>query len=427
MALRDFSDTIKFEVVKNNLEKNNGNIQCETCGKKLVSISECHFDHIFPFAKGGKSILSNCQILCSDCNLKKNDKLIDDFMLEEKARRFLAGARVAAEDLPQMEDEKQNNEKATDKKTLTKEEFDAFVGIFIERKGDIKKVDFTREYNNLPSIHYVKLFYGGLNALKKAFGIVDMSLNWDRESISKALVDYVEVHGDLLQEDLKKSNNLPSLPCILKYYPEYANFSEMKEGILNLQCRTQWDREKAISAGKEFVRKNGKITEKDLKAKNGLPTTKVIYRLFGTINDYQKEVGSELTQKNDLISKDDIREELDLFFEGKERVIESKNDFFKEFSFSQSTIYKRYGDFTTFCAEENITVLNSKKARYTKREVDDAISAWVREGNPIPKSHELTKNGLPSMAVIMKYYENWKEPFILYAKIHEEANRNTSK
>ena len=93
----------------------------------------------------------------------------------------------------------------------------------------------------------------------------------------------------------------------------------------------------------------------------------------------------------------------------------------------KSTIYKRYGDFTTFCAEENITVLNAKKARYTKREVDDAISAWVREGNPIPKSHELTKNGLPSMAVIMKYYENWKEPFILYAKIHEEANRNTSK
>lgn len=43
-------------------------------------------------------------------------------MLEEKARRFLAGEKVAAEDLPQMEDKKQNNEKATDKKTLTKEE-----------------------------------------------------------------------------------------------------------------------------------------------------------------------------------------------------------------------------------------------------------------------------------------------------------------
>jgi hypothetical protein len=31
--------------------------------------------------------------------------------------------------------------------------------------------------------------------LKKAFGIEDISLNWTREKIKQALLDYVTVHG----------------------------------------------------------------------------------------------------------------------------------------------------------------------------------------------------------------------------------------
>ena len=59
--------------------------------KELKSINECHFDHIEAYAKGGKSIKTNCQILCSDCNLKKNDKELADFLLDEKAKKFLEG------------------------------------------------------------------------------------------------------------------------------------------------------------------------------------------------------------------------------------------------------------------------------------------------------------------------------------------------
>ena len=89
MNSREFNDTIKFEVVKNNLKSNNGCICCEACGKKMSSIEECHFDHIFPYSKGGKSTEDNCQILCADCNLRKNNKLLEDFVLEEKAKAFL--------------------------------------------------------------------------------------------------------------------------------------------------------------------------------------------------------------------------------------------------------------------------------------------------------------------------------------------------
>ena len=60
---RFFSDSVQYQAVLLNLEKNNGQLKCELCGKNLVSKSECHFDHILAYAKGGKSTLENCQIL----------------------------------------------------------------------------------------------------------------------------------------------------------------------------------------------------------------------------------------------------------------------------------------------------------------------------------------------------------------------------
>ena len=91
---RAFSDSVQYAVVKANLEKNDGLIKCEMCGKQLHSISDCHFDHIIPYAKGGKSIKENCQILCINCNLSKSDKQLKEFALEEKAKAFLRGESI---------------------------------------------------------------------------------------------------------------------------------------------------------------------------------------------------------------------------------------------------------------------------------------------------------------------------------------------
>lgn len=88
---RLFSDSIQYQAVLSNLERNNGQIKCAVFGKVLVSKAEYHFDHILAYAKGGKSTLDNCQILCVDCNLSKSDKEMRDFMLEEKARKFMSG------------------------------------------------------------------------------------------------------------------------------------------------------------------------------------------------------------------------------------------------------------------------------------------------------------------------------------------------
>lgn len=422
MGIRDFSDSVKLSTITDNLRKNNGEICCAICGTKLSSIQECHFDHIFPFAKGGKSIAENCQILCTGCNLKKTDKELHDFLLEEKAKQFLMGEN---EKIPTQEISTVTSSEELDqsKEKMTKDKFDQIIQRFINKKGDIHKVDFGREYNHLPSIHYVKKYYGDLRTLKKAFEIEDLSANWNRDTIKAALEKYIEQHGDILQKDLTKKNNLPSLPCILKNYPEYSSFTDIKKNLFHLSVRASWDIDSVIQARKDYVKKHGKITESCLQSKNNLPTARIIYCYFESMAAYQEAVGSDISLKNEYISEEVIENAVNQFFGEKKREINSMKEFFKFFPYSPSTIHKRFGSFYEFCKKHDITVKNSKKAKYTRQEVDDAIANWVKAGKEIPAAKDLTKLELPSMSVILKYYEDWKEPFVFYQKLYDKFNK----
>lgn len=422
MNIRDFSDSIKLEVIKANLEKNGGKICCETCGIAVSSIKECHFDHIYSYAKGGKSTLENCQLLCTSCNLKKNDKELEDFLLEEKAKSFLNGAILGVTE--QTDANEVSAEMPSQDTVMSKEKFDSIIAAFIQKKGNINKVDFGREYNKLPSFYYVNQYYGGIVNLKKEFGIEDLSYSWNRETIKDALVAFVAKNGNITQKDLKKAKGLPSQPCILNYYPELKSLTDIKRELCGLNVPISWTRDAALEYGKRFVDKHGKITQKDLKSENQLPASTVIYKYFGTLASYQAAVGSAITEVNEFISKEDISQAVDEFFDGKERVIESQSVFYESFAISASTISKRYGTFAAFCEEQGIKVLKYKKAKFSKREVDDIISKWIKEGNEIPSSREFAKLGLPSRDVILKYYENWKEPFYIYKKLYEEVNRH---
>lgn len=51
------------------------NYTCQICGKYMPDGVGLHIDHIVPVAKGGKSVESNLQVLCSKCNGSKSDKL----------------------------------------------------------------------------------------------------------------------------------------------------------------------------------------------------------------------------------------------------------------------------------------------------------------------------------------------------------------
>lgn len=51
------------------------NYTCQNCKKYMPDGVGLQIDHIIPIAKGGKSIPSNLQVLCSKCNGKKSSKL----------------------------------------------------------------------------------------------------------------------------------------------------------------------------------------------------------------------------------------------------------------------------------------------------------------------------------------------------------------
>lgn len=69
LNLRTFSDPEKRSMYESQDHR------CKKCGKICDSISDMHADHIVPWHKGGRTELSNGQMLCIDCNLRKGGKL----------------------------------------------------------------------------------------------------------------------------------------------------------------------------------------------------------------------------------------------------------------------------------------------------------------------------------------------------------------
>lgn len=423
---RDFSDSIKLEVIKSNLKKNNGSICCEMCNTRLNTIDDCHFDHIKPFAKGGQSTLDNCQILCVKCNLSKSDKQLQEFAMEEKAKAFLMGKSIE-EDISQVEEKSPEIKVETsvqNSKKMTKELFDAEIQRFVNEKGDIRSIDFSREKNHLPGITYVFKYYGNLNNLKKAFGIEDISLNWSRERIREALDTFVAKNGDIVQKDFRKANGLPSINCILNFYPEYKDLTDIKRHLCNLDVPEKWTKESSIEAGKRFIAKYGeKITQDKCKVEYGLPSASWILKTFGSMLVYQKLVGSEVSN-NAFITIEQMETAVLEYFGDKERVIESRMAFLEGFPYSESSILSKYGSFPAFCKHFGIKVLNFKKGKYSKQEVDEAIAAYCKSGKPMPHHHDLTSLGLPTSAVIMRYYEHWREPFDMFYALYAKVGDN---
>ena len=68
--IRDFNESQRIAIYR----RNNGVCQNPNCGIK-VPFDDFHADHVDPHSRGGKTIVSNGQVLCSSCNTRKKNKL----------------------------------------------------------------------------------------------------------------------------------------------------------------------------------------------------------------------------------------------------------------------------------------------------------------------------------------------------------------
>ena len=74
---RIFSDSVKKELF------HPGYI-CSWCNNKILSIDDAEVDHITPFSQGGKTDISNAQLLHRHCNREKSDTMFDEEFEEDE-------------------------------------------------------------------------------------------------------------------------------------------------------------------------------------------------------------------------------------------------------------------------------------------------------------------------------------------------------
>lgn len=78
-TLREYECRNQRRLVTKELRKKimeRDNYTCQICGKIMKDGVDIHIDHIIPVSKGGKSVSSNLQVLCSKCNLHKSNKIL---------------------------------------------------------------------------------------------------------------------------------------------------------------------------------------------------------------------------------------------------------------------------------------------------------------------------------------------------------------
>lgn len=63
---------IRYNVLKRD------NYSCQICGATAKDGAKLQVDHIIPISKGGKTVMSNLQTLCEQCNIGKSNKTDDD-------------------------------------------------------------------------------------------------------------------------------------------------------------------------------------------------------------------------------------------------------------------------------------------------------------------------------------------------------------
>lgn len=72
--VRNYTPEQKKELIaRHGLMSSDGKCECKQC-KKMFYPEELEMDHIIPWSKGGRTEISNAQLLCRTCNARKSNK-----------------------------------------------------------------------------------------------------------------------------------------------------------------------------------------------------------------------------------------------------------------------------------------------------------------------------------------------------------------
>lgn len=77
-TIRDYYSKNQRKLMTKELRKKimiRDNYTCQNCGKYMPDEVGLHIDHIVPISRGGKTVASNLQVLCSKCNGNKSNKI----------------------------------------------------------------------------------------------------------------------------------------------------------------------------------------------------------------------------------------------------------------------------------------------------------------------------------------------------------------
>ena len=71
--------------------------QCQYCGRTGTKTRPLTLDHVIPESMGGPTVVRNLVAACRQCNTKKNDRSLKDFLAEDRERlaKILKASRPA--------------------------------------------------------------------------------------------------------------------------------------------------------------------------------------------------------------------------------------------------------------------------------------------------------------------------------------------
>lgn len=181
------SDKLRFEVFKRD------SFKCKYCGANGESII-LHVDHITPVAEGGGNDIMNLITSCSQCNLGKGARTLDDSAVAAKSRKQAEEIQVMAEQLEMMSKwrtELLNH--SNNKTTRLVEYWDSLTpGYSLKESAypDIKKLTNKYEFDQIASAmdkavaQYLKYKSDGnctSESYNIAFGKIGGILKWEEE------------------------------------------------------------------------------------------------------------------------------------------------------------------------------------------------------------------------------------------------------